>query len=335
MQYFVHTCTCGRKTRVSEYQLGMETACPNCKADITFTEANCQPLDPEPGAAPESPTAAGATAGAEYAGDEGENRDETPEDHCDRCGRQFRGDWDRHDTVMGELCNICANLVDSKAAETPKQATTAGPAPSILGDESGVEDELFRPRGRVDGEDGAISSASQPWFMQKYPKESRILLWSLAILMIVLAIVFSFVEEPVAPPAEDAERQETAVQQQAEGELSPVPVYLAIPVSYLLRLVAIGLPIFMALLIGDKLPYESWSANMLDVGLVSLGIALLGIMPFGGLIVLVVTVWLLLSRYDCGFVDIITWLIMGIPAAVLVYALEAIVMGLIGNAFYG
>ncbi|MBM3289146.1 MAG: hypothetical protein FJY92_03255, partial [Candidatus Hydrogenedentes bacterium] len=90
----VVTCTCGHQMTVSEYAAGMTAPCPACKKPLTVSPENSRPASAAqaipPPHAPVAPSA--DMQGQTYT----PLRTSSLKTHCARCGREFRGDWDRH-----------------------------------------------------------------------------------------------------------------------------------------------------------------------------------------------------------------------------------------------
>lgn len=102
------TCTCGHQTTVSEYAVGMTAPCPQCGRPLTVSRDNAKPVTGAP--APTIETKPAGESDVVYT----PLQTSSLKTHCARCGREFRGDWDRHSSAIGLVCNICRNLVTSK-----------------------------------------------------------------------------------------------------------------------------------------------------------------------------------------------------------------------------
>jgi hypothetical protein len=96
----------------------MTAPCPKCGQPLTVSPKNAQPITREPSPSidqapivpPGSPVSAGAGPEINYT----PLRTSSLKTNCARCGKEFRGDWDRHPSAIGIVCNICRNLVTSK-----------------------------------------------------------------------------------------------------------------------------------------------------------------------------------------------------------------------------
>lgn len=108
------TCKCGHQMTVSEYAAGMTAPCPKCGQPLTVSSENAKPITRDSVSTASRPAFAQGVRSSSV----------EPEIHytplqtsslknsCARCGREFRGDWDRHQSSMGlaatsarTLCN--------------------------------------------------------------------------------------------------------------------------------------------------------------------------------------------------------------------------------------
>ncbi|MBI3119207.1 MAG: hypothetical protein HYZ00_11000, partial [Candidatus Hydrogenedentes bacterium] len=110
-------CVCGQEMRVPAEALYRYGACVACGTRIKITEDNSHletdemalPGNHSHSAGPPGPFGAESTDFA------------LPHDNCSRCGRAFRGDWDRHNSAAGALCDLCAR--QAPAPQTPDLIT--------------------------------------------------------------------------------------------------------------------------------------------------------------------------------------------------------------------
>ena len=151
---------------VSEFASGMTAPCPQCGQPLTVSLKNSEPLaggpppskNPAPSASPDStPTAAG---GSELVYTP--LRTTSLKTQCVRCGKEFRGDWDRHPSAIGLVCNICRNLV---TPGDPSMQTTGYVAPIDLMKLDPVLDP--RPSGPVE-----VEEVEKTWHEKYWPDEA-------------------------------------------------------------------------------------------------------------------------------------------------------------------
>jgi len=87
----------------------MTAPCPACKNPLTISQSNTTPIEAKRPSAPETNSELVPPSSPDFV--------YTPlrtlslKNNCARCGREFRGDWDRHQSSLGLICNICSNLV--------------------------------------------------------------------------------------------------------------------------------------------------------------------------------------------------------------------------------
>lgn len=104
-------CDCGHLMKVSSFAVGSKGRCPGCKQVLTVTEDNTRPITDD--------TPLPGTVG---------DRDENA---CGRCGKTFRGDWDRVETVEGLVCHHCSVRVsEGEQAKQPEPSIASLPTSS-------------------------------------------------------------------------------------------------------------------------------------------------------------------------------------------------------------
>ena len=330
MSDLVHTCGCGQKTKISEYQLGMETTCRNCKADVTYNLQNCEPIAPavpENQVPKESDTSFSAVSGEPA---QAAAVAETDDNHCSRCGTEFRGDWDRHSTIMGDICNICANRYAEDTLGTIGNPTESARtlASTAYGDD---EEDPFRAMPRPEDN----SSPRGPWFMEQYPVESRIVLSVLAAGVVILAIWASFQEPPSVDESDApaAIEQREAARESLEERLQGIPNVVLISINYAFWLAGIGLSLFITLTITNKGIYESHVANAADSFVVGAVLGIIGMVPLAGwALSFLLTIWILLNRYDFRVFDFFMYIVIGGVTNTFLFAVRMAVFGAIANA---
>ncbi len=147
------TCDCGCDNRVPPDRRGKWTSCAACGKELAVPEdAPALVTDSDPPATA-SPTRATKRARSPFEEDQGTTdfsarfRNYTAAayegasaEHCSRCGRELRGDWDRLESSSGILCYICAN---QGSAGTPERLKHIVDAPDVP----------RRPRERIDRAD--------------------------------------------------------------------------------------------------------------------------------------------------------------------------------------
>ncbi len=113
-------------------------------------------------------------------------------DRCARCGRSFRGEWDRCEGPEGTICHICAN----RAPENPPQPETQEEPPPPPPAE---EEDILSPDALIPIESETVSDSHLPGFAQKNPELFKRIILTAGILVIagaVFAALFSSSETP-------------------------------------------------------------------------------------------------------------------------------------------
>ncbi|MEA3364095.1 MAG: hypothetical protein U9Q79_00520 [Candidatus Hydrogenedentes bacterium] len=317
------TCECGHKFQVSDGAWGTDVVCGNCGTTFRINRNNARPLDEGP------PT-------------EEAPKKESP-DHCARCGRPFRGDWDKVVTPEGVICHICANQSPEPATSETAFEAVAPPSEETAPD-AGDLDVIDH-----DADDIVIDEEAQTLGKRfedfRETRGFRTALWVAAISVIVLAIVATFIDTP-PPPEEITTQTETESvgglglfgppQAWTESQKTTVRV-----VMFVLEAVFLFAPTFAALFISlalaDRLPGYHWLTSAVHVGIVSIGVGLvlylvsmiigafLGMIGTGlAYLVAIFFVWII---YDPGLSTLITFAGLRIVFGFLVGLLRLLVYG--------
>ncbi|MCL4217824.1 MAG: hypothetical protein KJ052_12575 [Candidatus Hydrogenedentes bacterium] len=300
---FFVACPKGHEIAVSPFQEGMSLPCPKCGALVTVTDESIQeravsppvqapppvqgatPLSPSPGPAPGAPSELSAPQGPVV---------------CDRCGKPFRGPWDRLNTTAGVLCNICANYIGSGAKRITEER---GPKPvdtTLLDSKVNLKpdrepsrfDEIMRKVALISG--GAV---------------------------VVLALFFWLIgEQSNIPEPGPAAQQETA----AEG-FPEVTVGGGIVLIGLMAVFGIApqwLALYLVLMWSERLPNDTFAANALVLLLYAVAINLLGLIPCFGLIL---TIYILWAHFDLNISELMLYAVVNIIATVLMWSVSLFV----------
>jgi hypothetical protein len=278
----------------------MESICGRCGLTFKVTKNNARPVDEDIPA--EEPAPEGSA------------------DHCARCGRAFRGDWDRTTTNDGVICHICAN--QGQAPGSSETAFEAVAAPSDAAPDPQDLDLIDHDADAVADETATLGKRFEDF---RETRAFRTGLWIAAISVIVLAVIATFIPSPTVPDDADvvtdtesggglglfgppeawSESQQfsvKAVMFALEGFFMFAPTFAAI---------------FIALALADRLPGYHWLTSAVHVGVVSLGLGfvimivssvlgmLLGIIAVG--IAYFIAIFFFWIIYDPNFSTIITF----------------------------
>lgn len=314
-------CPCGNEMVMSEFAVGMRTTCPACGSPLTVSWQNSRPLDSD-----EQPVASASTPDARveaFASDDTEEVVFQPQEpssragkhHCARCGRPFRGDWDRYQSPEGIVCNICANLV----READASKLSAGYVRPI--DTVRLEhDEEPVPLPTVEPDEEELS-----WLERHWPSEetmSKVALYSGIAVIVIAALVFIFsgFEGPEPASTTGAEEVATTTQPTVTGV-----AYWAILGFTRFFGAFLGLYLFLAW--GNRLPNEDVRLNLIALAPVALGVMLLSMIPFGGWIFVLILVF---TMYGFEWGDLLRFPISGLVAGIFEWFLWVTLMGILG-----
>ncbi len=299
MERLICTCECGHRFYVSAAAWGMESICGKCGLTFKVSDKNARP--------------------AGEAADEQDLPPKSSRDHCARCGRAFRGDWDKHPTAEGAICHICANQYqDPSTTETAAAAIQPSEVPEPDAPDLGILDH------DPDDYDDEPPSLGKRFEDFRETRAFRTGLWIAAISVIVLAIAATFIdtapvgERPVRREAESAGGLGLFGPPEAWTESQQTSVRV---VMYLLEAVFLFAPTFAALFVAlayaGRLPGYHWAASAVHVGIVSIGVgfvlymvsmmlgAFLGIIGTGlAYIIAMVFVWVI---YDLGLNSVLAF----------------------------
>jgi len=313
---------------VSEFALGMKRRCAQCGETFEVTEENTVALEmPQRGSY--KPFAAKSTD--DLKGVEGPQR-------CARCGKPFRGDWDRYSSPAGLVCHICANL----AGAEPDRPTPVVPPPVRTPTLKAQEE---RPEPQI-GEGTLLDQFGEFRQTQTF----RIGLYVAAFSVIVVAIFYSFFYTFPEPGASTGDQRTTEEQTKVGLALWGPPeeltknqhiavAVLVVAVSFVLRLV----PCFLALLVthlwSGGLPGSTWWAGTLHMALMSLFPvfipAFLSFVPIiGWLVGWLVALYILHEAYNFSLADLFKFVMLTMVFSLLIAPLRALVFGVLGALLF-
>ena len=319
MDDLVLTCDqCGHEMRVSVHAMGATGRCAECGAVLEVRADNTRPFDAEADAAE---AAAEPAEPAEPA---------APPTHCARCGRAFRGDWDRNPAPERAVCLVCHRLVredDPVYEEAP--VGELAPESSLRLDQGAAP---VRPMDR---------KAPVPQFAQGHPKLFRGALWTLAVLVIALAIVFTFVDTGGMPERSEEEYAAAARRLEASG-IGQVVWWVLVPLMFVFGFGAHGVTLAVVLYYTGRLPGDGFVQNLILLtpsALVLAGLALMQTIllmaPFPFNLILVglvgiVYVYHLWCAWDLSLGCLVTYLFVHPLTTAAVAMVSAVVYGVIG-----
>lgn len=301
MDDLVLTCDqCGHEMRVSVHAMGATGRCAGCGAVLEVCADNTRPFDAEADADE------GAAEPAEPA---------APPTHCARCGRAFRGDWDRNPAPEGTVCLVCHRLVredDPIYEEAP--VGELAPESSLRLDQGAAS---VRPMDRT---------APVPKFAEGHPKLFRGALWTLAVLVIALAIVFTFVDTGGIPERSEEEYAAAARRLEASG-IGQVVWWVLVPLMIVFGFGGHGVTLAVVLYYTGRLPGDGFVQNLILLTPSALVLSLLGCGPCIGTVLCMVFLW---YRWDMPFNYVVMYLFLHPMTSIAVAVVSSVVYGVIG-----
>jgi hypothetical protein len=330
MQYRTYTCECGHKQRISEYQLGMESSCPACKADVLFAESNTVPAE-DVDAAGQSGPAGAATSGFEIPQEEQPRHGHSDADHCSRCGRKFRGEWDQHESPQGPICNVCANLASQEGPGTPTTEGMVKPVQSLALDSGSAEGE-GPPIGRH--RPGDTGETVRKGLAERYPDQVKTAVWIGVALVFFAAIYYSFISPESANVQPEATPERVQEMEEAAARIPAAVLFFG---NMFFTFLGMAGTLYLTLQMTNRLPHESLSANAVHVALMGAALMVIGTLtsfvPFVGWIIgLVIVLYILWDRYDFDLYAFVMWFVCGVLVGILVWGARVVVFGLLANA---
>ncbi|MBX7259345.1 MAG: hypothetical protein K1Y02_23485, partial [Candidatus Hydrogenedentes bacterium] len=288
------TCACGHRIVVSEFAIGMTNACPGCGKQLTVNYKNARPIDADIPRANEVKTpVVEQPVESPFSAPVQEAPVRDPGRHCARCGRAFRGDWDRYRTSAGVVCHICSNQ-----AIKPEEQSITGfiePVESLKIDP--VEVDLPPAAPSV-----VIAEAEDvPWYKRITIDEDFMRKVALVGAVLVLAVAaYYWVTQGFEVPERGAfhaggDTSEPVVEGEPVVEATPAHARALFAISLFTAFISYYIGIFMYLTWANRMPNETLIANLIVILPVALGIAALSYVPFIGYLAIIL---ILFKIYD-------------------------------------
>lgn len=154
MAGLVVTCTsCGLKMNAPASKMGARWLCPSCNAVVQALPKNTLALEGTvPPTSPEEAEKGPYYRPARDALDPPAGSSSV-EDTCARCGKAFKGDWDRNDTLLGVICHRCSRMAQEPGDELI--GPPEDPPPQVREPESYFPmdpvEPVYRPEDEVPG----------------------------------------------------------------------------------------------------------------------------------------------------------------------------------------
>ncbi|GMV91245.1 MAG: hypothetical protein AMXMBFR82_10230 [Candidatus Hydrogenedentota bacterium] len=310
------SCPCGNEMVMSEFAIGMKTTCPVCGKPLSVSWQNSRSLDSE---APTTSIPVSEEAARHDASLFSENQLDKPragKHHCDRCGREFRGDWDRHQTGSGTLCNICVNLVQQADPEDPSSGFVA-PIDTMRLEKN--EDPLPAPTMEPAEDD-------RSWLEKNWPSEEtmqKVALYAGIAVVVLAALVFVTSGFDVPEASREAPAADTPTVQ-------PVAGYVFYAVNAFTQFFGVFLGLYLFLSWSNRLPNDTFVLNLIALTPVAVAAALLWFVPImGGIFVAI----LVFTIYGFEWGDLFRFPVASIVAGIFEKFLEVFLLGMLGILF--
>lgn len=359
---YAYICPCGKRRRVNENAIGMGGRCPQCGAEFVITEDDLVAEDAAPpqqddalinfadGAKQTGFEASEAvtpeSAGPPFAEESGEDaaiafhsapRKASPVPGCARCGRAFRGDWDRYRTSEGTICNVCANRIDDKPLDTasPSPLPTLTPAARLRLEQLDAEPPPPPPYPT-----GEPASEEAPFFKEHEESIRRAVLIA-GIVVVLLAISVALFDPGTGPRMPAGTEQGVSEVPATPPQLSPRVLLLVFALRFVIGYAGqIGL-LFFVLKWCQALPNEDLWKNILTVAVVAFGVHAVWSIPIHVLPIPLLVIALHVARamgilyflqefYNLTLGDVLTYLVSYFILSIAVHAALAVVLGLLG-----
>lgn len=265
-------CGCGFSAAVPVQRLGEVATCPKCRAQAVITMKNTQPIAMET-------SASGAMVPVQ--------------EHCSRCGRKFRGDWDRHGRGDDAVCDICARQAGNEpvaAVQSPKPghefpAPVAGASDVISSDD--WHDMYAHLRERT-----LTSETPRRW--RGHVKLFGSILLTAALVAGAIACLVYFIPE--------------TVDSYQDGGLRGLTLVLV--EHFFWGAIITFLSLYSVCWLLGRLPNDDVWANVLSIGMVSVWLGVLSMIGVNGYLSMaswVVSILLLKFLYDFAFQEFLLY----------------------------
>jgi len=318
--------SCGHLMRVSEFAIGARGTCTDCGVELKVTLANTRPSDDEQ----LGPMGSVSTADAETV-----IIGQVDGDHCARCGRAFRGDWDQYQSAHGMVCHVCANRAE---------------APGAVQEEVGEVKPVMQAYSREGLDMPEPKLPPNPEFIAARRREElfrRAVLFA-ALAMIALAIFVTIfgdldvtpVVDPEAPPVVASESETEAEEVPKLPAWVPWAIYA---IQFVVNFGAKVAVLFLMLTWVNKLPNDTFGANLIAIGVVGFGLTVLDVVimmfasiPFVGIIFgllgPILMLYFIYSLYGLTFAELLLYFVAYVALLGVVAMTRILLMGLLSFA---
>jgi len=260
---------------------------------------------------------------------------------CARCGRPFRGDWDRYQSAKGLICHVCANLTGAPPGPAPTEAPVEPPPTPLVAPPS--YRAILEEHKPEEEEDDKELSFSDRFDAFKETRQFRVGLYLAAFSVIGIAIYYSvfhdFTPEPVPESATTGETVEHGrmglalfgpPEELTKTEGTALAI-IVISLKFVFALLPRFLAILLTLVFAKGMPGSTWWAGVIHITIVAVFTSLIScyIIMVGGIL----AVYVLYEIYDLRLGDIVIYVILNILLSLLMAPLAALVYGSVAHIF--
>ncbi|GMU93804.1 MAG: hypothetical protein AMXMBFR4_28620 [Candidatus Hydrogenedentota bacterium] len=297
-----YTCPCGHRMTISEFAIGMTLTCPVCGREEEVSASNVKPVrGDEPKPTPVSPPPS--------------ERPAPQPDHeamqCARCGRMFKGSWDRHPSPIGTVCNVCRSFVVNQNVEIGVDGYVA-PVESIRIDPVEEARQVFEEE----------SDEEAPWW-ERYRPDPQ-MMQRIAIgagVTVILLTIYYWITDSGMPTPEEFEQLKRA---QETGEGPELGKWAETLIRAPFRYISTVLGLYIFLYLGKRLPQDSVIANIIGIAPIALVVMIISLFPCIGWLLIFLVVFV---SFGFETSDIINLPIAFVLAGILAWCFETLAVG--------
>jgi len=309
MQQRVVECACGQAMRVPAEALHRMGRCVGCGTRFEVTDANSRLL------AAETPLPQAARTGFELSVEEEAVLPKPgagPDWNCSRCGRPFRGDWDRHPGDSGEVCLLCSRQAASMSPTRADWEAAGGVSPPTVPPEKTSRYSVIEPP------------------PPKPPPTRKEIVTFLAIFCVAMFVVL------VLPIEEFVAHFFSTDEAVARERFAPWMLFALLALELLVACVGYTAYLYAALVWCDKLPNESLLPNLIVLGIFSFGLTMIGLLALNFLLWIftrVIQAWLVIHHFELDFMDIPKLILLYFALAPMLAFTRPLLLGLFAAIF--
>lgn len=289
---------------ISEFAIGMTMTCPVCGREEELSASKVKPVRGDEGnAVPVS------SAPSERPAPPQPDREAL---QCARCGKMFKGSWDRHPSPIGTVCNVCRSFVVHQNVEIGVDGYVA-PVESIRIDPVEEARQAFEEE----------PDEEAPWW-ERYRPDPQ-MMQRIAIgagITIILLTIYYWITDSRMPTADELEQIKRA---QETGEVSELGKWAVVIVRAPFRYLSTVLGLYVFLYLGKRLRQDSVVANIIDIAPVALVVMIISMFPCIGWLLIFLVVFV---SFGFESSDIINLPIAFVLAGILTWCLETLALGL-------